>query len=85
MIIVPQGCIKVGKTTILKFHQDIIPILNRGIQNFRGGNLKSHLAKWENVTGDKITPDITEHRLKLDLIDTPKSNSNFAFPLSHEV
>ena len=28
--------------------------------------------------------DIVENVLKLDLIDTPKSNSKFAFPLSHE-
>ena len=87
MITMPQeklSCIKVGATTILKFQQEIIPILNRDIQNFRGGNLKNHLTKWENVTSDKIILDIIENGLKLDLIDTPKSNSKFAFPLSHE-
>ena len=41
-IAIPQeklSCIKVGTTTILKFQQEIIPILKRDIQNFRGGNL----------------------------------------------
>ena len=86
-ITIPQeklSCIKVGTTSIVKFQQKIIPILNRDIQNFRGGNLKNHLTNWENVTSDKIIPDIIEDRLKLDLIDTPKSSSKFAFPLSHE-
>ena len=78
------SCIKVGTTTILKFQQEIIPILNRDIQNFRGGNLKNHLTKWKNVTSDKIILDIIENGLKLDLTDTLKSNSKFAFPLSHE-
>ena len=78
------SCIKVGTTTILKFQQEIIPILNKDSQNFRGGNLKNHLAKWENVTSDKTILHIIENGPKLDLIDTPKSNSKFAFPLSHE-
>ena len=51
---------KVGSTNILKFQQEIIPILNKDIQNFRGGNLKNHLTKWKNVTGDKIILDIIE-------------------------
>ena len=54
------------------------------IQNFRGGNLKNHLTKWKNVSSDKIILDIIENRLKIDLIDTPKPHSKFAFPLSHE-
>ena len=86
-ITLPQeklSCIKLGTTTIWEFLQEIILILNRDIQNFRGGNLKSHLSKWENVTSDKIILDIIGNGLKLDLIDTPKSNSKFAFPLSHE-
>ena len=86
-IAIPQeklSCIKVGTTTILKFQQEIIPILKRDIQNFRGGNLKNHLKKWKNVTSDKIILDIIGNGVKLDLIDTPKSNSKFAFPLSHE-
>ena len=77
-ITIPQeklSCIKVGTTTILKFQQEIIPILNRDIENFRGGNLKNHLTKWENVPSDKIVLNITENGLKLDLVDTPKSNS----------
>ena len=87
MITMPQeklSCIKVGATTILKFQQEIIPILNRDIENFRWGNLKNHLTKWENVTSDKIILDIIKIGLKLDVIDTPKSNSKFTFPLSHE-
>ena len=86
-ITIPQeklSCNKVGTTTVLKFRQEIIPILKRGIQNFRGINLKNHLAKWKNVTSDKIILNIIENGLKLDLIDTPKSNSKFAFPLSYE-
>ena len=86
-IAIPQGklsCIKVGTTTILKFQQEIIPILKRDIQNFRGGNLKNHLTRWINATIDKILQDIIENGLKLDLIATPKSNSKFAFPLLHE-
>ena len=86
-IAVPQeklSCSKAGTTTILKFQQEIIPILKRDIQNFRGGNLKNHLTKWKNVTSDKTILDIIENGLKLDLIDIPKSNSKFAFPLSHE-
>ena len=51
---------KVGSTNILKFQQEIIPILNKDIQNFRGGNLKNHLTKGKNVTGDKIILDIIE-------------------------
>ena len=87
-ITIPQeklACIKVGTTTILKFQQEIIPILNRDIQNVRGGNLKNHLTKWENVTRDKIILDIIENGLKLDLTDTPQSNFKFVFPLSHEL
>ena len=86
-ITIPQeklSCIKVGATTILKFPQEIILILNRDIHNFRGGNLKNHLSKWGNVTSDKIILDIIGNGLKLVLIDTPKSNSKFAFPFSHE-
>ena len=86
-IAIPQeklSCIKVGTTTILKFQQEIIPILKRDIQNFRGGNLKNHLTRWINATIDKILQDIIENGLKLDLIATPKSNSKFAFPLLHE-
>ena len=78
------SCIKVGTTTILKFQQEIIPILKRDIQNFRGGNLKNHLTRWINATIDKILQDIIENGLKLDLIATPKSNTKFAFPLLHE-
>ena len=77
-------CNKLGTTTILKFQQEIIPFLKRDIQNFRLANLKNHLNKWKNVTSDKIILDITENGLKLDQIDTPKSNSKFAFPLWHE-
>ena len=76
--------IKVGATTILKFHQEVIPILNRDTQNFRGGNLKNILTKWKNVTSDKIILNIIENGLKIDLTDTAKSNSKFVFPLSHE-
>ena len=78
------SCNKVGTNLILKFQQQIIPILKRNIQNFRGGNLKNHLTKWKNVTSDKTILDIIENGLKLDLIDIPKSNSKFAFPLSYE-
>ena len=87
MIAIPQeklSCNKVDTTTILKFQQEIIPILKRDIQNFRGGNLKNHLTKWKNDTSDKIILNIIENGLKLELIDTPKSNFKFAFPLSHE-
>ena len=86
-IAIPQeklSCNKIGTTTILKFQQEIIPILKRNIQNFSGGNLKNHLPKWKNVTSDKFFLDIIENWQKLDLTDTPKSNSKFAFPLSHE-
>ena len=76
--------IKVGATTILKLHQEIVPILNRDTQNFRGGNLKNILTKWKNVTSDKIILDFIENGLKTDLTDTAKSNSKFVFPLSHE-
>ena len=84
MIAIPQenqSCNKAGTTTILKFQQGIIPILNRDI---RGGNLKNYLTKWKNVTKDKIILDIIENGLKLDLIDTSKSNSKFTFLLTHE-
>ena len=73
-ITIPQeklSCNKVGTTTVLKFRQEIIPILKRGIQNFRGINLKNHLAKWKNVTSDKIILNIIENGLKLELTDTP--------------
>ena len=60
------------------------PILKRDIQNFRRGNLKNHLSKWKNVTSDKIILDIIENGLTRDLINTPKSNSKFAFRLLHE-
>ena len=86
-IAIPQeklSCNKVGTTTILKFQQEIIPILKRDIQNFRRGKLNNHLTKWKNVTSDKVILDTMENGLKLDLIDTPTSNSKFAFPLSHE-
>ena len=75
---------KVATTTIFKFQQEIPPILKSDIQKFRRGNLKNHLAKWKNYTSNKIILNIIENGLKLDLIDTPKSNSKFAFPLSHE-
>ena len=67
-----------------KYQQEIIPVLKRDIQNFRRGNLKNHLAKWKNITSDEIILDIIKNGLKLDLIDTPKSNSMFAFSLSYE-
>ena len=66
-IAIPQeklSCKKVGSTNIFKFQQEIIPILNKDIQNVRGGNLKNHLTKWENVTGDKIILDIIENCTK---------------------
>ena len=63
---------------------EIMQVLKRDIQNFRGGNLKNHLKKWKNVTSDKIILDIIGNGVKVDLIDTPKSNSKFASPLSHE-
>ena len=66
------------------FQQDIIPVLKKDIQKFREGNLKNHLTKWKNVTSDKIILNIIENGLKLDLVDTPKSNSKFTFPLSHD-
>ena len=77
-------CNKTGTTTILKFQQEIILNLKRDIQNFKGENPKNHLTKWTNVTSDKTILDIIENGLKLDLIDTPKSNSMFAFPLSYK-
>ena len=58
------SCKKVGSTNIFKFQQEIIPILNKDIQNVRGGNLKNHLTKWENVTVDKIILDIIENWTK---------------------
>ena len=39
---------------------------------------------WENGASDKIILDIIENGPKLDLTGTPKSNSKFAFPISHE-
>ena len=75
---------KVSTTTILKFQQEIIPILKRNNQNLRGENLGNYLTERKNVISDKIILDIIENGLKLDLIDTPKANSKFAFPLSHE-
>ena len=77
-------CNKVSTTTILKFQKEIIPILKTDIQKFRGGNHKNHLTKWENVTSDKVILDIKRNDLKLGLIYTPKSNSKFAFLLSHK-
>ena len=62
-IAVPQeklSCNKVGTTTSLKFQQEIIPILKKDIQNFRGGNFKNQLAKWKNITSDKIILNIVE-------------------------
>ena len=38
-------CNKASTTTIVEFQLEIIPILKRDIQNFRGGNLKNHLTK----------------------------------------
>ena len=61
---------KVGTTTILKCQQNI--------------NLKNHLIKWKNGASDKTVLGIIENELKLDLIDTPKPNSKFAFPLLYE-
>ena len=75
---------KVSKTTISKLQQEIVPILKRDIQNFRGGNVKNHLTKWENYTSDKIILDIIENTLRLDSIDNSKSNSKIVSPLSHE-
>ena len=62
-ITIPQeklSCNKVGTTTVSKFQQEIIPILKRDFQNFRGGNLQNHLTKWKNVTSGKIFLDIIE-------------------------
>ena len=76
MIAIPQeklSCNKVGTTTILKFHKEVVPILKTDVQNFRGGNLKNHLTKWKHVTSDKIILDIIEN--VLDLIDTPRRYS----------
>ena len=53
---------------------EIMQVLKRDIQNFRGGNLKNHLKKWKNVASDKIILDIIGNGVKLDLIDTPKFN-----------
>ena len=86
-IAIPQeklSCNRVATTTSLKFQQEIIPIVSRDIHNSTGGNLKNHLTKWKNVTSNKIILDVIENGLKLDLIDTPKSNSKFAFSLSYE-
>ena len=47
MIAIPQdklSCNKVGTTTILKFQKEVVPVLKRDVQNFRGGNLKNHLT-----------------------------------------
>ena len=68
----------------MSIQPEIMQVLKRDIQNFRGGNLKNHLKKWKNVASDKIILDILGNGVKLDLIDTPKSNSKFASPLSHE-
>ena len=70
-ITIPQEkliCSKVGTTNTSKFQQEIIPILKRDIQNFRGVSLKNHLTKWKNITSDEIILDITENRVKLYLI-----------------
>ena len=77
-------CNKVNKTTISKLQQEIARILKRDIRNFRGGNFKNHLTLWENYANNKIILDIIENTLKLDSIDTSKSNSKFLIPLSHE-
>ena len=42
------------------------------------------VPKWKNVISEKTILDIIENGLQLDLIDTPKSNSKFVFPLLHE-
>ena len=78
------SCNNVGKTTILKFQQEIIQILKRFIQNFGIEILKNQLTQWKNVTSYKIILNSLENGPKLDLTDTPKSNSKFALPLSHE-
>ena len=88
-ITISQGkliCNKVVRqpTTISKFQQEIIPILKGDTQNFRQGNLENSLRKWKNITSDEIVLDMIKNVLKLDLTDTPKSNSKFVFPLSHE-
>ena len=73
-----------GVTTITIPQKKLIcnPVLKRYIKNFKGENLKNHLTKWKNVTSDKIIVDVIENGLKLNLIDTPKSNSKFAFLLA---
>ena len=77
------SCKKVGAATILK-----VPARDysnsKHIQYFRGGKLKNHLTKCKNVTSNKIILDTIKNGLKLNLVDTPKSNSKFAFALSHE-
>ena len=87
MITIPQEkviCNKVGTTTIFKFQEESFPILKRDIQNFKRENLKSHLIKWKNVTSYKTILHILKNRLKLDLINIPKSNFKFVFPLLHK-
>ena len=74
------SCNKAGKTTILKFQQEVIQIL----KNFGIEILKNQLTQQKNVTSYKIILNSLENGPKLDLTDTPKSNSKFAFPLSHE-
>ena len=53
-------------------------------RSLEDGTSKTILTKWKKVTRYKIVLDLIENGLKLDLIDTPKSNSKFAFPLLHE-
>ena len=87
MITIPQEkviCNNVGTTTIFKFQEESFPILKRDIQNFKRGNLKSHLIKWKNVTSYKTILHIIKNGLKLDPKNNPKSNPKFAFPLLHE-
>lgn len=75
-------CGKVGTSSISKFRQEIIPILERDIVNFRQENLKGHLTKQKNITSNEIISNIKENEVKLDATDILKSNSNFSFPLS---
>lgn len=54
----------------------------RTSEEFR--NLKNYIKQWEQITNNGHILSIIKNGLKLDLIDTLKTKTNFSFLLSVE-
>ena len=67
-----------------QFHDHILTVLEKDVENFKGGNIRYFSKIWYRYTKDKYILDIITNGMKLDLKQLPTQNSRSSYPISNK-